>query len=120
MNYLILVALFSLGFSSGQLLGGWTVVSPDNKSVLRIAGVAVSKSNENGVVNEVMEICKAKTQLVAGMNYKISMIIKNKGSSDDSSSQYCTFKAYERAWENFLEVEELSCNNKQKSCVKGQ
>lgn len=49
---------------------------------------------------------KAETQVVAGVNYKIEFII-NEINSENNTNFYCNILAYERTWENYLNLDKF-------------
>nr|ANA67893.1 cystatin [Haemaphysalis flava] len=106
------------------LLGGWTQQDPSsNAKYLHLAHFAISQqTNGLNVYHTVLKLVKVETQVVAGINYKVTFEtaptncpISEEYSSEkckpttDTPAATCIAIVYERPWENYRELTSFTC-----------
>ncbi|XP_077523617.1 cystatin-2-like isoform X2 [Amblyomma americanum] len=105
--------------------GRWTSKDPESSPKYReLAHYAVSQRVEGQVnYNTVLDITKVETQVVAGVNYRLTFTIAASdckiGEVDYSKERCppktnvpkatCTAVVYEKPWENFRSLSSLTC-----------
>ncbi|XP_064459673.1 cystatin-1-like [Ornithodoros turicata] len=106
-------------------LGGWRDVDPkSDPKYLELAHFAVGSQTEGlEYYNTVVEVTKASEQLVAGINYRLTLKVApslckvaetkyNRESCQpkpDAETKECVTKIYDVPWENKTEVTSFSC-----------
>ncbi|URE23586.1 Phloem filament protein PP1 [Musa troglodytarum] len=82
-------------------VGGWTPVDVDNPHVHDIAVFAVSEHNKEAKEHlTLVNVVKAQSQVVAGVNYKLLLVAKNeKGASGGYEAV-----VWEKEWETFRKL----------------
>ncbi|MBV9215022.1 MAG: hypothetical protein JO053_02510 [Acidobacteria bacterium] len=80
--FLFVVALFAFASAtSAQKLGGWKEVDTTNEGVQKAAEFAVGKKN-----SKLIEVLKAESQSVAGMNYRMCLKVQSPGEKDEADA----------------------------------
>jgi cathepsin F len=105
--------------------GGWSYADPDDENVQKAARLAVNeyeKRTDSMFTSQLVKITKAETQVVAGINYRVTVEIgftncrKNAIRDPDSSCQTqqrqsCTFVVWEQSWLDHIEVTDTKCGS---------
>ncbi|KAI3765340.1 hypothetical protein L2E82_15370 [Cichorium intybus] len=102
--FLIIIPLFLNIFigvcfaENGQkTVGNWLeIASPDDPAVIEVGQFAVDQHNKD--TNSTLEferVIKGDTQIVGGMNWRLTIEIK-----DDNSLKNCEVYVYEQPWQN--------------------
>jgi hypothetical protein len=71
--------------------------------------------NEKNTLNyTLIKVESATSQVVAGVNYRIKLKIREFGCSKNCIVQTCDITVYERLWENFKNLTEYNCKTQQR------
>ncbi|KAJ8361483.1 hypothetical protein SKAU_G00180080 [Synaphobranchus kaupii] len=119
-----LFALF-LAVESDRFVGGYSDANPNDPAVKNALQYAIAQYNSNNkdmFISQVSRIIKVEQQVVAGVNYKITVEMSRtsckKGEEKACSTHEdpaigkpyeCTFLVYTRAWENYMELTKTTC-----------
>ncbi|XP_075059895.1 cystatin-like [Mixophyes fleayi] len=116
----------------GSMVGGWSDVDPNREDVQEIANFAVKKHNEksNDLFNlKLIRIITAKTQVVSGTNYAVTVELGRTQCRKNGSSGYgigqscdvansevsqvyvCTLVVYNRPWPKGEEIQNLQSSS---------
>ncbi|KAJ8361482.1 hypothetical protein SKAU_G00180070 [Synaphobranchus kaupii] len=116
-----------LAVESG-LVGGYNDANPNDPAVKNALQYGIAQYNRNSndmFVSQVSRIIKAEQQVVAGMNYKITVEMSRtsckKGGDEKVCSTHedpaigkpyeCTFLVYTRVWENIIKLMKTTCQD---------
>ncbi|KAM5138475.1 cystatin 10-like [Mantella aurantiaca] len=114
---------------SSALPGGWEAADKSSKQVKEMAAFSVSQYNmqsNDDYIAKMISLRGAKQQVVAGMNYKLTIVLGNtackksenninkpcplqKGS--ELKKIRCVFRVYDIPWENKRTLEGKQCTN---------
>ncbi|URE37927.1 Cysteine proteinase inhibitor [Musa troglodytarum] len=84
-----------------EKVGGWTPVDVNNPHVHDITVFAVSEHNKEAKEHlTLVNVVKAQSQVVAGVNYKLLLVAKNE---KGASGRYEAV-VWEKEWENFRKL----------------
>ncbi|XP_046554411.1 multicystatin-like [Haliotis rubra] len=109
MNILALV-LVVLPLAACQLIGGPMTVDVNRDDIQQMASFALTQLNTLlGSQNTLVSVVQAKTQVVAGINYFLSLEIKN-----GQETQTCTVTVWSRVWLNDTQVTQHACTSRTK------
>ncbi|KRX94013.1 Onchocystatin, partial [Trichinella pseudospiralis] len=133
LNMLFICLLFSILFvtSSKQLLGGENPLDVDNEKVESLAFRALQKENmrSNNLHHLVLiRVKDATSQVVAGINYKLTIYVgesecsKKTMSAEDAhqnrcklvsgdDARLCKVTIHEKPWLNVFEVDDFECTS---------
>lgn len=97
-------------------LGGWSTVPANDSNVRRVADVGLNLLNEN--INskyglKLIGISSAKSQVVSGINYRITSHIghcRSAGECEFHKTQNCTMILWEQAWLNSTRLTKYECS----------
>lgn len=123
---LCVVTVAALGSVCARFTGGWTSRDPNgNPKYKELAHFALASRNSTKLkyYDTVLELKNVETQLVSGMNYRLTFTIAATSCkvnvvpySDEAcppiSNQAkgtCTAVVYEKPWEHFRQVTSLKC-----------
>ena len=88
-NLTAFVLLIAAAICPAQITGGYQSISATDKAVVNAADFAVAANNKapaNGTL-KLVSIQRAERQVVAGMNYKMCLVLKSPDASDQFSYQ---------------------------------
>jgi len=85
--------------------GGAKEISVNDERVSRWKDLALAEINGKGTNKEVVEVKKVTTQVVAGTLTKLILVVKEK-----DYQEICKVSIWEKPWENFVEVQNETCN----------
>ncbi|XP_067681151.1 uncharacterized protein [Haliotis asinina] len=109
MNILALV-LVVLPLAAGQLIGGSMTVDVNRNDVQQMASFALTQLNTLlGSQNTLVSVVQAKTQVVSGINYILTLRIQN-----GQETQTCTVTVWSRVWLNDKQVTQHTCTSRTK------
>jgi len=101
---LVLASLFSVGLCAG----GWSVVTDSAKQAEYEQLLVGLGSNSLGVDCQTTQY---ETQVVAGLNIRYTKTCSN--------GDVCTFKVWQKTWENFLQITEHQCKTAKRQLAGG-
>ncbi|URE36877.1 hypothetical protein MUK42_32744 [Musa troglodytarum] len=85
-----------------EKVGGWTPVDVNNPHVHDIAVFAVSEHNKEAKEHlTLVNVVKAQSQVVAGVNYKLLLVAKNEKGASGSTRRWYEAVVWEKEWMNF-------------------
>ncbi|XP_067681142.1 uncharacterized protein [Haliotis asinina] len=109
MNILALV-LVVLPLAASQLIGGPMTVDVNRDDIQQMASFALTQLNTLlGSQNTLVSVVQAKTQVVAGIKYFLTLDIKN-----GKETQTCTVTVWSRVWLNDKQVTQHACTSRTK------
>ncbi|XP_046351315.2 multicystatin-like isoform X1 [Haliotis rufescens] len=112
MNILALV-LVVLPLATSQLIGGPVAVDVNRDDIQQMASFALTQLNTLlGSQNTLVSVVDAKTQVVSGVNYLLTIEIQN-----GQQTQICTVTIWSRAWLNDKRVTHHACTTRSKRAV---
>ena len=92
-----------------RTLGGYKsadVNDPTIKDIAAFATAALTKSQKSGQL-KLIQIVKAETQVIAGVNYNLTLKLATV--SSNSKSLICQVIVFEQPWTNTREVTQSTC-----------
>ncbi|XP_046554412.1 multicystatin-like [Haliotis rubra] len=109
MNILALI-LVVIPLAACQLFNGPLTVDVNRDDVQQMASFALTQLNTLlGSQNTLVSVVKAKTLVVAGINYFLTLKIKN-----GQETQICTVTVWSRVWLNDTQVTQHACTSRTK------
>ena len=95
-----------IGFTG--LAGGFSPISVDDAEVKEMAAFATNaiSANSNSGPVSLVQIVAAETQVVAGANYKLTLLL-NTGAN--SAPQQCEVVVFDQSWTQTRELSESTC-----------
>ncbi|XP_067126935.1 uncharacterized protein [Centruroides vittatus] len=108
-SYLILLFLLLPCYVHSHLVGGWSKVKDRNASnIEELAKWSLAGMNDASGL-ELFQICDAETQVVAGINYKISFLLREPGANN--GKLFCKVKIFNQSWTNTTKLTENHCEH---------
>ena len=80
-----------------------------NFGINKIAEKRVKESNGKSVKLSLVRLSKAQKQVVAGVNYFLTVKIKPENCQNECDVETCEMTIWEKPWENFTEMTEFNC-----------
>ncbi|XP_067681430.1 uncharacterized protein [Haliotis asinina] len=108
--HILALVLVVLPLAASQLIGGPTTVDVNRDDVQQMASFALTQLNTLlGSQNTLVSVVQAKTQVVAGIKYFLTLDIKN-----GKETQTCTVTVWSRVWLNDKQVTQHACTSRTK------
>ncbi|KAK9089815.1 hypothetical protein Scep_028897 [Stephania cephalantha] len=98
----LLILLLFLVIVDGARLGGWAPANPENPHVVEIGKFAVDAHNKEAKTDLKFDrVVKAETQVVSGVNYRITLAATTGGGAAAKNYEAVV---WEKAWEKFISL----------------
>ncbi|XP_023244832.1 cysteine proteinase inhibitor 8-like isoform X2 [Centruroides sculpturatus] len=108
-SYLILLFLLLPCYVHSRMVGGWSKVKDPNASnIEELAKWSLAGMNDASGL-ELSQICKAETQVVAGVNYRISFLLREPGANN--GKLLCEVKIFTQSWTNTKKLTTSNCEH---------
>jgi len=104
----------------GGIVGGFSPISVDDEEVKKIALFAaqsLSSTLNSGKPLSVVKVVKAQSQVVAGQNYQLELVM---GTGTDGSTISCEVTVFDQSWTNTREVTKSACKPEPVKANKGK
>ncbi|KAH3846779.1 hypothetical protein DPMN_089086 [Dreissena polymorpha] len=91
---------YSFKFIERSTVGGWTSVDQNDETVRQLAQFAARQICSNHIVDAIE---KAETQVVAGINYRMDILV--------SKAWKCKVEVFEQTWTNTQRLTPFACKS---------